>query len=300
MQARLDDCIAKMTRLTRMNREYETSSKIFKADNKQLRNEISDVLETNKRLEADKEDLTNQLNAADIKVQSISMENEEIVKNDQRNTERIVYLEQKLREATEEIQETTSELEKAEADKVVLNFNLAEVQRLLEVKTNDAEDFAEKLATAKKRETELVKEVSDYSSWLKEARAELKNKTEELNQNLSSSETQLGETQKMLKALKKKFENEVTQAAQISMSAAEDRNELSKQVTELTAENKDLRQALTDSQRDFQRFKIDSTMELQQVTRQYMQQIQNLDSTVDEQKRDIATMSETALQHREL
>jgi hypothetical protein len=103
MQSRLDNCIAKITRLKRTNYEYETTNKILNADNKQLRAEISTYADTNKQLEKDKEDLYAKLNDADIKVKSISIINAEILRNDARNLEKIQFLDLKLREATDEI-----------------------------------------------------------------------------------------------------------------------------------------------------------------------------------------------------
>jgi len=41
------------------------------------------------------------------------------------------------------------------------------------------------------------------------------------------------------------------------MSIAQDRKDLDKKVVELSSENLELRNALTDCQRDFQRYKID-------------------------------------------
>lgn len=89
MQAKLDDCIAKNSRLSRMNREYETTNKILTADNKQLRSEILEYSEENKQLETDKEGLYAKLADADIKHKSISIINAEILKQDQRKEERI-------------------------------------------------------------------------------------------------------------------------------------------------------------------------------------------------------------------
>jgi hypothetical protein len=78
------------------------------------------------------------------------------------------------------------------------------------LKTKDAEDFEQRYKTKAKREFTLMKEVEDAKNDFAKFRIESQAKTEELQKTLLVTQTELTETAKQLKLLKKRFESEVT------------------------------------------------------------------------------------------